>query len=61
MVYASTEAREYAIEKAKELESTLEPHYPTLVKSMLPSHVSGCFWLVIEIYIFNRIVISIVG
>ncbi|XP_030540044.2 B3 domain-containing protein At5g42700-like isoform X4 [Rhodamnia argentea] len=30
LVYASAEAREYAIEKAEQLQSTLEPHYPTL-------------------------------
>lgn len=46
MVYASEEAREYVLEKAEELQSTLEPQYPTLVKTMLPSHVSGGFWLV---------------
>ncbi|KAK3425488.1 B3 domain-containing protein At5g42700 [Eucalyptus grandis] len=45
LVYASAEAREYALEKAEQLQSTLEPQYPTLVKSMLPSHVSGGFWL----------------
>ncbi|KAI3440341.1 Epimerase domain-containing protein [Psidium guajava] len=32
LVYASAEAREYAIEKAEQLQSTLEPHYPILVK-----------------------------
>ncbi|KAK9271461.1 hypothetical protein L1049_027052 [Liquidambar formosana] len=44
-VYASDEARAYAIERAEEVQSGLEPHYPTFVRSMLPSHVSGGFWL----------------
>ncbi|KAL0351986.1 UNVERIFIED_CONTAM: B3 domain-containing protein [Sesamum calycinum] len=44
-VYASDEARECAIKKAEELEATLGSDYPTFVKSMLPSHVSGGFWL----------------
>lgn len=56
LVYASAEAREYAIEKAEELQSTLVPHYPTLVKAMLPSHVSGGFWLVTK---FNSFATSI--
>ncbi|XP_075479789.1 B3 domain-containing protein At5g42700-like [Primulina tabacum] len=44
-VYASDEARERAIKKAEELESTLGSDYPSFVRSMLPSHVSGGFWL----------------
>ncbi|KAL7117084.1 hypothetical protein ACP275_03G048900 [Erythranthe tilingii] len=44
-VYASEEARDCAVKKAEELESTLGSDYPTLVRSMLPSHVSGGFWL----------------
>ncbi|XP_030547752.1 B3 domain-containing protein At5g42700-like [Rhodamnia argentea] len=50
LVYASAEAREYAIEKAEQLQSTLDPHYPTLVKPMLPSHVSGGFWLGLPVH-----------
>ncbi|KAK4787317.1 hypothetical protein SAY86_011150 [Trapa natans] len=45
IMYASEEAREYTIEKAEELQSTLGPQCPTLVRTMLPSHVSGGFWL----------------
>ncbi|CAK9176995.1 unnamed protein product [Ilex paraguariensis] len=44
-VYASDEAREYATKKAEELESSLEADYPTFVKPMLQSHVTGGFWL----------------
>ena len=45
-VYASDEARANAIERAEKLLSGLEPDYPTFIKSMLQSHVTGGFWLV---------------
>lgn len=45
-VYASDEAREYATAKAEELEANLEGGHPSFVKPMLPSHVTGGFWLV---------------
>ncbi|XP_071733274.1 B3 domain-containing protein Os06g0194400-like [Rutidosis leptorrhynchoides] len=44
-VYASDEAREYATNKAEELESKLEGGHPSFVKPMLQSHVTGGFWL----------------
>ncbi|GAB2292166.1 hypothetical protein Dimus_026417 [Dionaea muscipula] len=45
-VYASEEARAYALEKAEQLVSEkLDFRYPTLIRSMLPSHVTGGFWL----------------
>ncbi|KAL5777820.1 hypothetical protein ACOSP7_010746 [Xanthoceras sorbifolium] len=44
-VYASDEARADAMDKAEKLESRLEPAYPTFIKSMLQSHVTGGFWL----------------
>ncbi|CAM8945708.1 unnamed protein product [Rhodiola kirilowii] len=44
-VYASDEERAYSIEKAEEVQATLDATYPSFVKSMLPSHVSGGFWL----------------
>ncbi|KAL3514498.1 hypothetical protein ACH5RR_027215 [Cinchona calisaya] len=44
-VYASDEARAWAIEKAEKLESILEGGNPTFVKPMLQSHVTGGFWL----------------
>lgn len=46
MVYATDEERAASIEKAEKLEASLGPDYPILVRSMLPSHVSGGFWLV---------------
>ncbi|XP_010269220.1 PREDICTED: B3 domain-containing protein At3g19184-like [Nelumbo nucifera] len=44
-VYASDEARSYAIERAEKLLENLEPEYPSFVKTMLQSHVTGGFWL----------------
>lgn len=45
-IYASDEARAAAIEKAEELQSALKLHFPSFIKSMLQSHVTGGFWLV---------------
>ena len=45
-VYASDEARVYAVERAEELQSGLETDFPSFVKPMLQSHVTGGFWLV---------------
>ncbi|KAM0007967.1 putative transcription factor B3-Domain family [Helianthus debilis subsp. tardiflorus] len=44
-VYASDEERKYATTKAEELEANLEGDHPSFVKPMLPSHVTGGFWL----------------
>ncbi|GMI88229.1 hypothetical protein like AT3G19184 [Hibiscus trionum] len=44
-VYASDEERAYATERAEHLESTLGSEYPSFVKPMLQSHVTGGFWL----------------
>ncbi|KAA0060881.1 B3 domain-containing protein [Cucumis melo var. makuwa] len=44
-VYASDGARKRAFERAEQLQSGLEPNYPSFIKSMLQSHVSGGFWL----------------
>ncbi|CAM0913703.1 unnamed protein product [Alopecurus aequalis] len=44
-VYASDEAREHAINKAQELQEKLGSHYPSFVKPMTQSHVTGGFWL----------------
>ncbi|CAK9312590.1 unnamed protein product [Citrullus colocynthis] len=43
--YASDEARKNAFERAQELQCGLEPNDPICIKSMVRSHVSGCFWL----------------
>lgn len=45
-VYASQEERQYAVDRALELQSSLESRYPNFVKPMLQSHVTGGFWLV---------------
>lgn len=52
-VYASDEVRE----KAEKLMSGLESEYPAFIKSMLQSHVSGGFWLVIY---YKTIILSTV-
>ncbi|PWA59296.1 B3 domain-containing protein [Artemisia annua] len=44
-VYASDEARDWATTKAEELEANLEGGYPSFVKPMLQSHVTGGFWV----------------
>ncbi|XP_017245039.1 B3 domain-containing protein At3g19184-like [Daucus carota subsp. sativus] len=44
-VYASDKDRQYALEKAKELQSGLASETPSFVKPMLQSHVTGGFWL----------------
>lgn len=44
--YATDEERAASIEKAEKLEASLGSDYPALVRTMLPSHVSGGFWLV---------------
>lgn len=44
-VYASDEARDYAIAKADEVEAKLKGGHPSFVKPMLQSHTTGGFWL----------------
>ena len=41
-----TRRKAYAIERAEHLESTLGSDYPSFVKPMFQSHVTGGFWLV---------------
>lgn len=45
-VYVSEEIREEAFSRAEKVQDELESGYPSFVKSMLQSHVSGGFWLV---------------
>ncbi|XP_073022566.1 B3 domain-containing protein At3g19184-like [Primulina eburnea] len=44
-VYASYEDREYATQRAEDLQSGLDQDIPSFVKPMLQSHVTGGFWL----------------
>ncbi|XP_062091718.1 B3 domain-containing protein At3g19184-like [Humulus lupulus] len=44
-VYASDEAREYAIYRAALLQSEIESNSPSFMKPLLQSHVTGGFWL----------------
>lgn len=45
-LYASDGARQDAIERAEQVESSLGSDFPTFLKPMLQSHVTGGFWLV---------------
>ncbi|KAK9071152.1 hypothetical protein SSX86_009720 [Deinandra increscens subsp. villosa] len=49
-VYASYEDRVYASGRADELHSTLQSDFPSFVKPMLQSHVSGGFWLGLPVH-----------
>lgn len=49
-VYASDEVRVYAVERAEELQSGLETDFPSFVKPMLQSHVTGGFWLGLPVH-----------
>ncbi|KAB1207100.1 hypothetical protein CJ030_MR7G011421 [Morella rubra] len=44
-LYASDGARQDAIERAEQVESSLGSDFPTFLKPMLQSHVTGGFWL----------------
>ncbi|GAA0153903.1 hypothetical protein Leryth_014538 [Lithospermum erythrorhizon] len=54
-VYASDEGRAKATLKAEELEESLGPEFPTFVKPMLQSHVTGGFWLGLPSHFCKRI------
>ncbi|XVE66861.1 hypothetical protein DITRI_Ditri08aG0114000 [Diplodiscus trichospermus] len=52
-VYASDKERAYAIERAKQLESSLGSDYPSFVKPMRESHVTG-FWLGLPVHFCKK-------
>ncbi|KAM7279066.1 hypothetical protein ACFE04_006200 [Oxalis oulophora] len=54
-VYASDKDRTHAIDKAEQLESTLGTDYPSFVRPMLPSHVTGGFWLGLPSYFCKKL------
>ena len=45
-VYATDEAREYAAQMASALQEKMRSAFPSFIKLMLQSHVTGGFWLV---------------
>ncbi|KAH7866360.1 hypothetical protein Vadar_019351 [Vaccinium darrowii] len=53
-VYASDEDRAYAIDRAEALQSGLESSFPSFVKPMLQSHVTGGFWLGLPIHFCEK-------
>ncbi|CAN1817757.1 B3 domain-containing protein Os01g0234100 [Linum perenne] len=44
-LYVNSEVEEAVMRKAQEIESLLPRNYPAMIKLMLPSHVTGGFWL----------------
>ncbi|XP_076932715.1 B3 domain-containing protein Os01g0234100-like [Bidens hawaiensis] len=40
-----SQSKSAAVNRATEVQASLPPELPSFVKSMLPSHVSSCFWL----------------
>ncbi|XP_073123414.1 B3 domain-containing protein At3g19184-like isoform X2 [Henckelia pumila] len=53
-VYASDEDREYAIQRAEDLQSGLDQDIPSFVKPMLQSHVTGGFWLGLPLHFCKK-------
>ncbi|KZV37446.1 hypothetical protein F511_24853 [Dorcoceras hygrometricum] len=53
-VYASDEDREYAIQRAEDLQSGLDHDIPSFVKPMLQSHVTGGFWLGLPVHFCKK-------
>lgn len=45
-LYHDFQAQSVVMARAKEVQEKLSPSYPSLIKVMLPSHVTGGFWLV---------------
>lgn len=45
-VYDTSKSQLSVMERAKAVEASLAPEFPRLIKVMLPSHVTGGFWLV---------------
>uniref|UniRef100_A0A9I9DK05 TF-B3 domain-containing protein n=1 Tax=Cucumis melo TaxID=3656 RepID=A0A9I9DK05_CUCME len=44
-LYHDLEAQSVVMARAKEVQAKLSPSHPSLIKVMLPSHVTGGFWL----------------
>ncbi|XP_058008045.1 B3 domain-containing protein At3g19184 [Hevea brasiliensis] len=44
-IYASDEVRGHAVDRAGKIQSALEADFPSFVKPMTQSHVTGGFWL----------------
>ncbi|CAB4320776.1 unnamed protein product [Prunus armeniaca] len=44
-IYDTSQAQSSVLERAQEVEVSLDPKFPSLLKVMLPSHVTGGFWL----------------
>ncbi|NP_001136712.1 B3 domain-containing protein Os06g0194400 isoform X1 [Zea mays] len=53
-VYATDDARSYAISKAEDLEQELDSSFPIFIKPMTQSHVTGGFWLGLPIHFCRK-------
>ncbi|KAL5727137.1 hypothetical protein ACHQM5_000364 [Ranunculus cassubicifolius] len=53
-IHAADEDRISAIERAEELESKLESEFPSFVRPMLPTHLTGSFWLGLPSHFCNK-------
>lgn len=45
-LYDNEEVRNAVMEQAKDIQANLDPQFPSFIKFMLRSHVTGGFWLV---------------
>ena len=45
-LYENAELKSAVMERALEVQANLSSDFPSLIKYMLPSHVTGGFWLV---------------
>ncbi|KAM5549250.1 hypothetical protein ABKV19_000595 [Rosa sericea] len=52
-LYDTSKAQCSVLERANELAANLAPEFPSLVKVMMPSHVTRVFWLVISLTFFT--------
>ena len=45
-IYNDRQSRSIVMAQAKEVQAKLPPGFPSFIKVMLPSHITGGFWLV---------------
>ncbi|XP_054823657.1 B3 domain-containing protein Os01g0234100-like isoform X1 [Prosopis cineraria] len=48
------EARSSAVFRAEMIQSKLDPRFPSFVKSLVRSHVAGCFWMGLPAFFCKR-------
>lgn len=50
-IYDNAKAQSSVLDRAEEVQANLAPEFPSFVKTMLPSHVTGGFWLVMIFFV----------